>query len=201
MSFLQQLQNKRSALRATTTTVTTATGKRFIESNGSSSLPVLLEERSYGFVVDTKPDAIPACILPDFLYLGSQDAANPENITTFKLTHILSIGIGTPAIVKGLVATKFIPCLDLPETRLLDVIQEANAFINEVHLCCGRVFVHCNAGVSRAASIIIGYLILEHNMIFEDAFALVKSERECIQPNVGFIKQLKSINKPKAEIT
>ncbi|XP_036338198.1 dual specificity protein phosphatase 19 [Rhagoletis pomonella] len=194
MSFLQQLQNKRSGLKPTTTTVTTATGKRFIEANSFTSTPVPLEEQTYGFIVDTKPDTVPACILPELLYLGSQDAVNNENVGTFKITHILSVGIETPFLANGEVQIKHVPCLDLPETKLLEnVIPETNAFINEAKLSQGRVLVHCNAGVSRAASAVIGYLMLERGMPFDDAYSLVKLKRECIQPNVGFIKQLKNL--------
>lgn len=31
-------------------------------------------------------------------------------------------------------------------------------------------------------------------MSFDAAFALVKSKRECIQPNPGFLQQLKKLN-------
>ncbi|CAD7002647.1 unnamed protein product [Ceratitis capitata] len=196
MSFLQQLQTKRTALKATTTIVTTASGKRFIETSASTSTPLqILEEQSYGFVVDTKPDTVPACILNDFLYLGSQDAVNCDNINAYKLTHILSVGIETPHLANEQVQTKFLPCLDLPETPLNAIaIPTANAFINEVRRGAGRVLIHCNAGVSRAASIVIAYLILELRMTFDDAYGLVKSKRPCIQPNVGFIKQLKKLS-------
>ncbi|XP_029405059.2 dual specificity protein phosphatase 19 [Bactrocera dorsalis] len=195
MSFLQQLQSKRKALKATATTVTTASGKRFIEANATTSTPIQqLPEQCYGFVVDTKPDTTPACILTDFLYLGSQDAVNSENISAYKLTHILSVGIETPHLVGEKVHTKFLSCLDLPETLLLErVIPSANQFIVDAALSRGRVLVHCNAGVSRAASIVIAYLILVCGMPFDVAYALVKSKRECIQPNIGFIKQLKQL--------
>lgn len=196
MSFLQQLKAKRIGLKATTTTVTTASGKRFIEANATTSTPIqYLQEQSYGFVVDTKPDTTPACILADFLYLGSQDAVNSENISAYKLTHILSVGIETPHIDSEKVQTISLPCLDLPETLLLEcVIPAANEFINDAKSSHGRVLVHCNAGVSRAASIVIAYLILVRGMRFDDAYALVKSKRECIQPNAGFIKQLKKLD-------
>ncbi|XP_054085948.1 dual specificity protein phosphatase 19 [Zeugodacus cucurbitae] len=196
MSLLQQLQTKRKALKATTTTVTTESGKRFIVANATTSTPIQqqLQAQSYGFVVDTKPDTTPACILADFLYLGSQDAVNSENISAYKLTHILSVGIETPLLDSDKVVRHFLPCLDLPETLLsAHVIPAANKFIKSAELARGRVLVHCNAGVSRAASIVIAYLILVRGMRYDAAYTLVKSKRECIQPNVGFIKQLKQL--------
>ena len=47
------------------------------------------------------------------------------------------------------------------------------------------------AGKSRSSSIIIAYLIRFKSMTYEKAYELVKSKRDVIQPNEGFVKQLK----------
>lgn len=52
--------------------------------------------------------------------------------------------------------------------------------------------VHCNAGVSRSVSVVIGYLMKTQGMPFDAAYAHVKSERKAAQPNDGFRKQLKA---------
>lgn len=193
MSLQELLQKQRKNLKLSTTTVTTATGEKFIESKIDPSQNIKLCQNQYGFIVDMKPDKVPACILDNFLYLGSQDAVNLENIIEFKLTHILSIGIPMPFVEEIVPKNKFIPCLDLPETNLFDgILQEAIKFIESSRSSMGRVLVHCNAGVSRSVSVVIGYLMLHQGMSFSSSYALVKSKRECIQPNVGFIKQLTS---------
>lgn len=46
-------------------------------------------------------------------------------------------------------------------------------------------------GISRSASVVIAYLIKNHGMSYEFAFAFVKKYRACIQPNSGFVKCLK----------
>lgn len=206
MILLYELQKRLANLRPTTTIVTTPTGARYVERRRSSDSedataksPEQLEARQYGFVVDTKPDRVPACILSEFLYLGSQDAVTAENVIKYKLTHILSVGIEIPNVelptkVKG----KHLPCLDLPETDLLHyVLPVAIDFIEEAHAVKGCVLVHCNAGVSRSASVVIGYLMQRRDMCFEEAYNLVKSWRPCIQPNAGFMQQLKNITKNK----
>ena len=48
-----------------------------------------------------------------------------------------------------------------------------------------------NAGVSRSASIVIGFLMEHRGMSFTEAFDWVKTKRPKIQPNQGFLKQLK----------
>lgn len=55
------------------------------------------------------------------------------------------------------------------------------------------VLVHCQMGISRSASIIIGYLMLKKNMSYDDAFMYVKTRRDIINPNGGFQTQLKSL--------
>jgi hypothetical protein len=59
----------------------------------------------------------------------------------------------------------------------------------------GNVLVHCYAGVSRSASIVIAYLMHKHKISLLDAMKLVKSKRSCISPNVGFLLQLKDFEK------
>ena len=50
--------------------------------------------------------------------------------------------------------------------------------------------VHCAAGVSRSASIVLAYLMKYHNISLKDALYLVKQKRPIISPNRGFIRQL-----------
>ena len=50
--------------------------------------------------------------------------------------------------------------------------------------------VHCEAGISRSASMVIAYLIRCKKMALIDAYALVKSERKQICPNHGFFSLL-----------
>jgi len=52
------------------------------------------------------------------------------------------------------------------------------------------VLVHCRAGVSRSASIVIAYLIKFHSYSLHDAFFLVRSHRSVITPNIGFMEKL-----------
>lgn len=188
MSFLAELQSKGRRLRPTTTTVQYSDGSRYrIEANG-------VEQKTtpspFGFVVDTKPDREAACILPEFLYVGAQDSVDERNINEHFITHILSVGIEVP-VVQADVQHCFVPCLDLPETSLVtNVLPFSNSFLEQVKRSNGRVLVHCNAGVSRSASVVIGYLIAHERMSYADALALVRRKRPCCRPNDGFAKQL-----------
>lgn len=46
-------------------------------------------------------------------------------------------------------------------------------------------------GISRSAAVVIAYLIRNHGMSYDAAFAFVKRQRACIKPNTGFVNALK----------
>jgi protein-tyrosine phosphatase len=46
------------------------------------------------------------------------------------------------------------------------------------------------AGKSRSASIVIGYIMKNKKINFEDALNIVKKERPCVDPNLAFCTQL-----------
>uniref|UniRef100_T1GHX6 tRNA pseudouridine synthase n=1 Tax=Megaselia scalaris TaxID=36166 RepID=T1GHX6_MEGSC len=108
-----------------------------------------------------------------------------DNIDKFNITHILSLGIDTPFIDDREIVKRYIPCLDLPETNMREVFEDTSEFIGLTLDTGGVVLVHCNAGISRSASVIIAYLIMKKGMSFDEAFKLVKDKRPAIQPNSG----------------
>jgi dual specificity phosphatase 12 len=55
----------------------------------------------------------------------------------------------------------------------------------------GAVLIHCYGGISRSATISIAYLIKKEKIPFEKAFEILKGLKEDINPNEGFINQLK----------
>ena len=49
-----------------------------------------------------------------------------------------------------------------------------------------KVLVHCVAGLSRAAAIVIAFLVAHKKMGFKAAHDLLKGKRQRVRPNVGF---------------
>ncbi len=64
-------------------------------------------------------------------------------------------------------------------------------FIDKSKIC----YVHCQAGVSRSASIVIAYVMYKLKLNFDDAFDYVRQKRNLISPNIGFILQLEDLDK------
>lgn len=114
MSLLDALMAKKGQLRPTDTTVRHVDGTQLVER--ASGEVQHLTRSSYGFVVDTKPDQIPAEILKKELFLGSQDAVDLEVLTRYNIRAVLSLGIECPIELPKEILRKFIFCLDLPAT-------------------------------------------------------------------------------------
>lgn len=57
-----------------------------------------------------------------------------------------------------------------------------------------NVLVHCEKGVSRSPSIVIGYLMAQTGLEYETIFHQVKNERSIVGPNIAFMCQLFSWN-------
>ena len=78
----------------------------------------------------------------------------------------------------------------MPDFPVLKGFDQAIKFIEDSISSGGRVFVHCNAGISRAASVCIAYLIKKKGMTVEESLAYLRSKRPAVCPNPGFIAQL-----------
>ncbi|KAJ9076429.1 tyrosine/serine/threonine protein phosphatase [Entomophthora muscae] len=75
-----------------------------------------------------------------------------------------------------------------------DNIQEFFAasfnFINLARSLGVGVLIHCQCGVSRSASLMIGYVMQANNLSFESAYQHVKSKSSVVSPNLSLIAQL-----------
>lgn len=84
-----------------------------------------------------------------------------------------------------------IDILDNVSADIRQHLDGACTYIEQTLNNGSNVLVHCHQGVSRSPSIVIAYLIRHHNMTFDDARALVKKRRPCIDPNPGFVDTLR----------
>jgi protein-tyrosine phosphatase len=56
-----------------------------------------------------------------------------------------------------------------------------------------NVIVHCAAGMSRSPTLVIAYFMIENRWSYEETINFVKKKRPIVEPNIGFVKQLKSL--------
>jgi len=82
---------------------------------------------------------------------------------------------------------------DAADANLLEILEPCCDFIREAMQEHGNVVVHCLEGFSRAISVCIAYLMLDHKMTLLEAFEKVKRVR-AININRGFWRQLHALD-------
>ncbi|PAV64510.1 hypothetical protein WR25_27228 isoform B [Diploscapter pachys] len=130
-----------------------------------------------GFVVDLKPDMQLAQLYPG-VFLGSQDVAAELNLLKAnKITHIVNCATG----IQDQFPTHFqylhIDMLDLPTTSMDEHLDTVHAFIDNCLENNGKVLVHCNAGVSRAATFVLSYIMKKTKSGFNDTLQNARTIR------------------------
>lgn len=150
------------------------------------------------------------------IYIGSVGAANnKEKLLEIGITHI----INATSTLKNCFANQFVylkleNLLDSPECNIKKHFKDTNNFIesalkntvkfdlnhNNTNISdknnstienSNKVLIHCHAGISRSSTIILAYMIGVLKYKYEDALKICKEKRSKINPNEGFIKQLK----------
>ena len=147
------------------------------------------------FLAFFRDSAIPMHEIEEGLFLGSLEGArNRELLRSNGITYVLSFLDNFRYFEKqaGLEYHQ-IEISDSPGADILKHVPESVSFISN-SLKNGRVLVHCAAGVSRSASIVIAYIMIKYNYTFDVAKAFVKSKRGCVWPNGGFQRQIATIN-------
>lgn len=131
-------------------------------------------------------------ILP-FLYLGNeQDAQDIRLLQRYNIGYILNVTTHLPLYHydTGHFIYKRLPATDSNKQNLRQYFEEAFEFIEEAHQAGMGLLIHCQAGVSRSATIVIAYLMKHTWMTMTDAYKFVKTRRPIISPNLNFMGQL-----------
>ncbi|KAG0696934.1 protein-tyrosine phosphatase-like protein [Suillus ampliporus] len=132
---------------------------------------------------------------PGSLYLGSMSATmDRELLAHHHITHIVQVldVPWLPISEKDGFRCLRIDILDKPSADLRPHLEGACQYIANALKNGGNVLVHCQQGVSRSPAIVIAYLIHDLGMSYEQAYALVKRCRPCINPNPGFVAGLRA---------
>jgi len=133
-----------------------------------------------------KPITFPRTEQPlKLLHIPASDSVN---------TDLLSFMDQTTEFIKGAIETNK-QDQGQPETTSISVTAAAETIDGESPMSSGptqenRVLVHCLAGMSRSASIVIAYLLATTPMTAQEATEFVRSKRSIIQPNYAFAIQL-----------
>jgi len=139
----------------------------------------------------------------DNLYLGNNSNAVDLNQLRHKkdtITHIVNIQRNqTAPFEEDGLKYLILPLDDGPAERLDKILNKAITFIDQ-GMSSGKVLVHCDTGKSRAASVVIAYLMQTNKITYKKALAKVNAQRkkmfqEAVKPNHGFVRQLRQFEK------
>jgi len=129
------------------------------------------------------------------LYLGSLSATMEKPVLhEHNITHLVQVldVPWLPLTEKDGFECYRIDILDVPSADLRVHLDGACRAIDKALRNGKNVLVHCQQGVSRSSAIVIAYLIKNHGMSYDSAYAFVKNKRPCIKPNSGFVEALRA---------
>ncbi|ESO85488.1 hypothetical protein LOTGIDRAFT_154978 [Lottia gigantea] len=137
-------------------------------------------------------DTIIASEVLPFVFLGNErDAANLERLQYHNIRHVLNVTSQVPLYYeKQGIKYRRIPASDSSQQNLKQYFEEAIEFIDDARQNKRRVLIHCQAGVSRSATITIAYILKHTKMTMTDVYKFVKGKRPIISPNFNFMGQL-----------
>ncbi len=111
------------------------------------------------------------------------------------ITHILSIGRSPHGSVKNgpFEKMEISNLADIEQSNISQHFTQVSEFVENAIENNGKVYVHCEMGCSRAATIMIALLrYLGYSNSLQSAFNQVKLKRPWIAPNSGFLQQLRN---------
>ncbi|TPX35944.1 hypothetical protein SmJEL517_g01701 [Synchytrium microbalum] len=125
------------------------------------------------------------------LFLSSlQPTLNKRTLQKYKITHIISVIDEEQPAFPNDFTYMTIPAIDSEETNLLGHFPDAVKFIEDAISSGGNVLVHCLAGVSRSATIVLAYMMKKYDMAPTSALKVLRTRRRIVSPNDGFLNQL-----------
>lgn len=121
------------------------------------------------------------------LYVASNVSKNGNNKS---IRTIVNCTIELPNYHQGEFSYMRIALYDDPRQEIYSSFDNATQFIHSSIQSGKPVFVHCMAGISRSASIVIAYLMRYRRMKLHKAIKFLKNKRDIIKPNIGFYDAL-----------
>ena len=128
------------------------------------------------------------------IYLGnSSSASNISKLKELGIRKVLSvIDFGAPLYNNiDKINHKKVRVSDISSQNIIQYFGECLRFMegNE------KILVHCMAGASRSATIVIAYLMWSQKWKYADALSYVQKKRPLVCPNDGFKQQLQIFEK------
>lgn len=132
------------------------------------------------------------------LFIGTKSAASDGvQLRELSITHVVNVGGGQCHFADDGVSYFKMQVEDSVDAKL--ELMESTAWIHEVLERGQSVLIHCMGCFSRSPAIAIAYLIRYRRLMYEEALELVRLQRSCCNPNKGFEKQLRKLERQMAK--
>ncbi|KAJ1720150.1 hypothetical protein LPJ53_005190 [Coemansia erecta] len=132
----------------------------------------------------------PQQIMP-YLYLGGADNVEGWQLGQAGIRRVLNVAQEPTSWTGASVEYRHI-AWDHNESDVERHFATCFAYIDAARRQHEGVFVHCQLGVSRSASLVIAYVMRTMAMGFTQAYEYVRVRAPCISPNLSLIAQLSS---------
>lgn len=181
------------------------TPKESISEKQLSSEPTTPSNRK-SFMLDHKSNPYnlgPRLIMKNF-YLGNEkNANNKKTLEEFGIKLVINVAkeINKPETISSKKGNCTYEQKNIKlgwtheQENILSEFQTTFPIIDEYTQKNKNVLIHCQLGVSRSASLVIGYVMYRKRLSFENSYKLVKQKSDIISPNMHFITQLYSYEK------
>jgi protein-tyrosine phosphatase len=128
---------------------------------------------------------VPTEILPG-LYLSGVSCVTEDVLDKYNIKTVLSVMTNPPKLDETKYERMIIQIADSTGVNIREHFETTHRFINNALLEKKNILVHCHAGISRSATIVISYIMNLKMMTRLVAHNFVKSKRTIIEPNYGF---------------
>ncbi|CAF4374977.1 unnamed protein product [Rotaria socialis] len=135
----------------------------------------------------------PSVVFDEVLFLGTLNhGSNLDLLERLKIVHIINVSEtdASDKFPSNHFDIVYIPMEDDVRTNIKQHFNRTNELLHSYYMKNERCLVHCAAGVSRSATIVLAYLMKYHHNTVTEAFRYLVEKRPQIWPNQGFMLQL-----------
>lgn len=139
-------------------------------------------------------------VVPSIFISGYEATKDLELLRNSQITHILNLA-GESKCPNCFPHSFNYFSMKMPDNPKLDILfflYFALDYILDTLRNKGKVLVHCVKGTSRAASVVLAYLMV-NGYSEQDAYSCLLNSQPTIDPNFGFVCQLKEWGKERIE--
>jgi len=130
----------------------------------------------------------------DYLYCGNlYNAHNKKQLNDLQIEYILNLRTEKNRSSSLIPTYLHCPLDDFGSTNLEEIWSTCFEFIEAAILNKKNILVHCDGGISRAPSIIVGYLVVKQQWSLKTALDHLIQVRPCVAPRENYIRQLSTL--------